>query len=75
MILFIVICTILFFWIAILIWVLVSYWIYKKKNYDKKTGWRRCSVCGKIPPEIYYIDGVFRDYHCLEHSVKREMKK
>lgn len=70
----IIIYTILFFWISSLILLGISYWIFKKKYTDKKTGWKKCGICGKTPSDIYYIDGgFFRRYYCLEHS--KDLKK
>lgn len=50
-------------------WIIISYFIWRKKYYDKKTGWNKCGVCGKTPSDIYFVYGVyFKKYHCLEHS-------
>jgi hypothetical protein len=71
----IIIYTILFFWISSLILLGISYLIFRKKYTDKKTGWKKCYVCGKTPSDIYYTDGRFliRHYYCLEHS--KDLKK
>jgi len=70
----IIIYTILFFWIAGLIWMGISYFIFRKKYTDKKTGWKKCCVCGKTPSEIYFNDGIFlTKYYCSEHS--KDLKK
>lgn len=65
----ILIYTIIFFWTALPLMVLISYVRFRIKYHDKKTGWKKCGVCGKTPSDIYYRDGfIFRRYHCLEHS-------
>jgi hypothetical protein len=72
----IIVYTILFFWIAGLIWMGISYLIFRKKYTDKKTGWKKCCVCGKTPSEIYFNDDdrfLNRHYYCSEH--KKDLKK
>ena len=58
-----------------ILWLLIYYhFIWRKKYYDKKTGWYKCGVCGKTPSNIYFRNGIFfTKYHCLEHS-KNENK-
>jgi hypothetical protein len=71
----IIIYTILFFWISSLILLAISYLIFRKKYTDKKTGWKKCCVCGKTPSDIYYYDdGIFfTKYYCSEH--RKDLKK
>lgn len=64
----IIIYTIVSFWIALTLWIVISYLIFRNKYHDKKTGFKKCGVCGKTPSTIYYRDGFIRRYHCLEHS-------
>ena len=71
----IIIYTILFFWIAGSTWMGISYLIFRKKYTDKKTGWKKCYVCGKTPSVICYNEDefLFKKYYCYEHI--KDLKK
>jgi hypothetical protein len=46
--------------------VFILFW--RRKYVDRKTGWHKCGVCGAVTDPIYYEDGLYRKYHCEEHS-------
>ena len=42
--------------------------LWRRKYVDRKTGWHKCGVCGAVTDPIYVEDGLYRKYHCEEHS-------
>ncbi len=46
----------------------IPYLFWRRKYVDRKTGWHKCGVCGAVTDPIYFEDGLYRKYHCEEHS-------
>ncbi len=52
----------------------IPYLLWRRKYVDRKTGWNKCGVCGAITDPIYFEDGLYRKYHCEEHSSLNKYK-
>jgi uncharacterized membrane protein YhfC len=45
--------------------IIIGMIIWRRKYYDKKTGWKKCGVCGSVVSPIFYEEGILgRKYHC-----------